>query len=232
MIFPKILNILSPAHSLPPLRDDLAVPQHHPYQIQRFTDSSSLAKRQIPTATLYWDRRGRIKAVFKLSINFIVASILEHQGINLAQSVLSELNQFAYSGTMPVGPILEGAVWAAQLGENWQEILQRSSGEVTVGILIRRNGSYCSRRCTSVMLSLLQTWFQQNGFASQRVPVLDAAMADNVGPRDGIGERSITERQTVEARTLSKFCQAPIQNWPFVLAAGELDKLLIPLITC
>ena len=232
MIFSKILGILSPAHTLPPLRDDLAVPQHHPYQIPGLTDPSYLAKRQIPTAILYWDQQGRVKAVFKLGINFIIADILEHQGINLAQSVLSELNQFADSGAVPLFGILQGAVWAAQLGENWQEILQRSRGEVTVGILITRTSSYLSERCTYLMLNLLVNWFQQNGFMSYAVPVPNAARAGNMGPRDGIEERSITERQTVEARTASKFCQAPIQNWPFVLAAGELDKLLIPLITC
>ena len=232
MSFPKILSILSPAHTLPPLRDDLAVPQHHSYQIPRLTDPSYLAKRQNPTATLFWDQRGRIKAVFKLSISSITASILEQQGINLAQSVLSELNRFAISGTVPVGNILQRAVWRAQLGENWQEVLQRSGGEVTIGILIIRYQSYRSRRCTSIVLSLLQTWFFQNGFASDIVPVINAALAGNVGPNDGIEERSITEKQTVEARTASKFCQAPIQNWPFVLAAGELDKLLIPLIAC
>ena len=232
MIFSKILSILSPAHTLPPLRDDLAVPQHHPYQMPRLADPSYLAKRQIPTACLYWDRQGRIKAVFKLSIDFIVGDILEHQAINLAHSVLSELVQFVYSDTVPVGPILTGAAWAAQLGENWQEMIQRSRGEITVGILITRTQRYYSRQCTYLMLSLLEYWFAQYGFGSYAVPVQDAARAGNVGPRDGIEELSITERQTVEARTVSKFCQAPMQNWPFVLAAGELDKLLIPLITC
>ena len=231
MIFPKILSILCPALTLPPLRDDLAVPQHHPYQIQRFTDPSSLAKRQIPTATLYWDRLGRIKAVFNLGINIVIANILEQQGINLAQSVLSELNQFADSGAVPLGDILQGARWAAQLGQNWQEILQRSRGEVTVGILIERTRDY-SEQYTYLVLNLLVHWFHQNGFASYAVPVVNAARAGEVWPGNGIKERSITERQTVEARTASKFCQAPIQNWPFVLAAGELDKLLIPLITC
>lgn len=50
---PKLLSILSQANTLPPLRADLAVLQHHPYQIQKLTDPSYLIKRQVDIATLY-----------------------------------------------------------------------------------------------------------------------------------------------------------------------------------
>ena len=82
MIYPKMLNILSQAYTMPPLRDDLAV---LPYQIQKISDPAHLAKRQSPTAILYWDRHGNIKAVFSMQISFILAQILENEGVNLAE---------------------------------------------------------------------------------------------------------------------------------------------------
>ena len=136
MTFPKILSILSQAYTLPPLRDHLAVLQHHPYQIQKFTAPSSLAKRQDPVANLYWDRKGRIKAIFNLNISYTIVQILENLGMNLAQSVLTELERYA-EHFEPEPYFFREANWAAQLGLNWREIFQRPHGVVTIGVSVR-----------------------------------------------------------------------------------------------
>ena len=230
MIFPKIPSILSRAYTLSPLRDDLAALQHHPYQIQRITDPSYLAKRQPPAVSLYYDLRfRRIKAVFNLDINFTIARILGNAGVNLAQSVLTDLRYFGEYGPVPY--LLEGAAWAAQLGSDWEAMLQRPHGVVTVGIMITLNSRFRSKSCTNLVLAMLQAWFARVGLDALPVRVYDARHAGEIGPRLREG-RSITERQTVGARSDSKFCSSPIQNWIFVVTSGKLDGLLPPLITC
>ena len=105
--FPMILSILSQAYTLPPrLRDDLGVLQRHPYQFQRFTDPSSLVKRQISVATLYWGQNGNIKAAFNVDINY-----------------------------GPESNLLIRAAFVAQLGTHWRVIVPRPYGVVTIGIL-------------------------------------------------------------------------------------------------
>ena len=229
MIFPQILSILSHAYTLPPLRHDLAVLQHHPYQIQSFTDPSYLAKRQIEVASVYWDRVGKIKAVFNININFVVAQMLENAGINLAQSVLTELQQYAWNS--PANNLLRGSRWGAQLGTNWEVIRQQPYGVVTVGILFKAHVRFQAQRYRNILIQMILDWLYQSGYGSAAIQVSDAAHTGEVGanPRE---RRSITERQIFGARSDSKFCKAPIQNWPFVFTPGKLEKLLEPLITC
>ena len=235
MIFSKIPSILSQAYTLVPLRDDLAVLQHDPYQIQRITGPSSLAKRQEPVAYLYWDRsHGRIKAIFNLDINFTIAQILGNAGVNLAQSVLNDLRSFgAYGprvrGTWPWA--LGGAEWAAQLGANWEVMFQRPHGVITVGILITIFPRFRNLSSINLVLDMLRAWFERAGYYTIAVRVQNAARAGEIGSRLREG-RSITERQIVGSRSDSKFCSSPIQNWIFVVTPGKLDGLLPPLITC
>ena len=230
MTFPKILSILSQAYTLPPLRDHLAVLQHHPYQIQKFTAPSSLAKRQYPVATLYWDTQGRIKAIFNMNINYLVVQVLENAGMNLAQSVLTELQRYAEYNEPEVN-FFRRATWAAQLGLNWMENFQRPHGVVTIGIYVRLASRRRTIRRTSLILGIMQQWFDQSGYGVwiQQVPTVEGIGQVGANLMEG---RSITERETVGARSDSKFCNLRIQNWPFVFTPGKVDPLLAPLITC
>ena len=230
MIFPKIPSILSQAYTLSPLRDDRAVLQHHPYQIPRITYPLYLAKRQPPVASLYYDcRGGNVKAVFNLDINFIIAQILGHADVNLAQSIITDLRRFGEHG--PASYLVQRAAWHAQLGADWEIMLQRPHGVITVGILITLDIRFQSFRFVNQILDMLRAWFERGGYDAIAVRPPNAVLAGVVGAsvREG---RSITERQTVGARSDSKFCISPIQNWIFVVMPGNLDGLLPPLITC
>ena len=230
MTFPKILSILSQAYTLPPLRDHLAVLQHHPYQIQEFTAPSSLAKRQYPVATLYWDKQGRIKAIFNLDINHIVVQIMESAGMNLAQSVLAEFQRYMEYNE-PEADFLTRAVWGAQLGLNWRENFQLPHGVVTIGVAVRLPRGARWLRYTDIILRIMQQWFAQSGYYAmiQQVPRVEGVGQVGANLMEG---RSITERETVGARSDSKFCNLRIQNWPLVFTPGKVDPLLAPLITC
>ena len=227
MIYPKMLNILSQAYTLPPLRDDLALS----YQIQNFSDPAHLAKRQYRVATLYWDRNGNIKAVFNMQIGFIVAQILENLGENLGQSVLTALQVYVTMAAGPAAYILDSATWSSQIGRNWRSILREFGGQTTIGVLVRLPPSSQIRWHTILISHLMQAWFTFSGFIAFLEEVEDASLAGNAGIFR-IERRSLTERQTVEARSDSKFCKPMIQNWQFVLTPGKLDTLLAPLITC
>ena len=228
MIYPKMLNILSQAYTLSPLRDDLAVT---PYQIQKISDPAHLAKRQPPVVTLYWDRNGHIKAVFKMHISWIVAQVLQYEGVNLAQSVMGALRAHAMVYGETETAISQGATWASQLGTNWRNILDEYGGQATIGILIKLRPAVLSDENTTRILQLLQAWFNLSGYSEFAVEVQDASRA-GIDGGNRIERRSLTERQTVEARSDSKFCKPTIQNWQFVLTPGKLDTLLAPLITC
>ena len=230
MTFPKILSILSQVYTLPPLRDHITVLQHHPYQIQKFTSPSSLAKRQIPVATLYWDGQGRIKAIFNLDINYIVVQILENAGVNLAQSVLTGLQRYV-EYLEPEANIFTHAIWAAQLGLNWRENFQRPHGVVTMGVNLRMAPGFRRYRHVFFVVDVIRQWLAQSGYAVwiQRVPRADIVGQMEANVMEG---RSITERETIGARSDAKFCNLPIQNWPFMLTPGKVDLLLAPLITC
>ena len=131
----------------------------------------------------------------------------------------------------PEDVILEEASWASQLGANWRDILDQYGGQVTIGILVRLRPAVRSDWNTSLVLHLMQAWFNIAGYTAFSQEVRDARRGGmEVGNR--IERRSLTERQTVEARSDSKFCKPMIQNWQFVLTPGKLDTLLAPLITC
>ena len=228
MIYSKMLSILSQAYTLPPLRHDLAP---LPYQIQKFSDPAPLAKRQTRAAYLYWDQNGNIKAVFNLQISYIVAQVLENSGVNLAQSVLSAFRSYVTTAAGQGAGILDGAVWASQLGTNWAALMQQFGGEATIGVLVTLRPPFRSFQNRVFILQLIQFWFNVCGYRAFQQEVEDAARVGNaVGNR--IERPSLTERQTVGARSDSKFCKPTIQNWQYVLTPGRLDTLLAPLITC
>ena len=228
MIYPKMLSILSQAYTLPPLRDDLALV---PYQIQKFSDPAHLAKRQYPIATLFWDRNGNIKAVFNMQISFLVAQILGNEGVNLAQSVLSAFQSYVTTAAGPAAGIFRGATWASQLGSNWAAIVHQFGGEATISVLVTIRPPLRSYQNTVFILQLMQFWFSLTGYVAFQQEVADATRVGNV-PGNRIERHSLTERQTIEARSDSKFCKLMIQNWQFVLTPGKSDTLLAPLITC
>ena len=154
--------------------------------------------------------------------------------MNLAHSVLADLRHFGEYGSLVPGTaayVLQGAQWAAQLGADWEVMFQGPHGVVTVGILITLQYRFRSMSCTNNVLNMLRAWFERAGYDAITVRVRNAARAGEIGPRLREG-RSITERQTVGARSDSKFCSSPIQNWIFVVTPGKLDGLLPPLITC
>ena len=226
MIYPKMLSILSQAYTLPPLRDDLAP---LPYQIQKFSDPAHLAKRPLPIATLYWDQNGNIKAIFKMQITWMVAQILENSGVNLALGVLTALHAFAAQAAGPAATLQ--AQWQGQLGSSWMDILQQYGGQATIGVLVRIAPGVQFDQNTALLLEAMQTWFTLSGYAAVTVRVEDARNVGNA-VANRIERPSLTERQTVGARSDSKFCKLTIQNWQFVLTPGKLDTLLAPLITC
>ena len=230
MIFPKILSILSPAKTLPPIRDDLAIVQHHSYQIQRFTDPSYLAKRQIPVATLYWDSRGRIKAIFNLHISRILARILVNEGVNLGLSVLADLQRYGENSESVV-TILRETYCAAQLGVNSGVNPQTLPDEVSIGLYFRLARGYRTHWRTDLILQMMEQWFARSGYITLRQQV---RYAGNAGQEELFLKEggNITERQTVGTRSASKFCELSIQNWPLVFVPGKLDKLAAPYITC
>ena len=230
MMFPKILSILFQAcMPPPPVRDDLAVLQHHPYKIEKSTDNSDLAKRQDPVATLYFDARGNIKAIFNVNVYYIGADIFRYAGVSLAQSILTEFQE--YMANEPEGSWIIGHRCASQIGREWRLMFQRPHGVVTVGIVVKLRSQYRSYRCVLRVLSSMQRWFARSGHIAITERVRDATLAGNVG--ESLTERrSITENQTAGALSDSKFCELLIQNWPFVFAPGKLDSLLAPLITC
>ena len=223
-----MLSILSQAYRLPPLRDDLAL---LPYQTQKFSDPAHLAKRQIHVATLYWDRNGNIKAVFNMQISHVVARVVENEGWNLAQSVGTAFRTYAILTAGLESAIFTGAVWASQLGASWRDILQQRGGSATIGILVILHPALRSYQHTAFVLRLMQFWFELSGYLAFPQEVEDAVRAGNEGG-NRIERRAFTERQTVEARSDSKFCKPTIQNWQFVFTPGKLDTLLAPLITC
>ena len=230
MIFPQILSVLSQAYTLPPpLRDDLAVLQHHPYQIQEFTDPSYLAKREDPVATLFWDRYGNIKAIFNANIYYTGVDIFRYSGFSLAQSILTEFIE--YVTHEPESHMVVGALFSSQLGREWAQMIQEPHGVVTIGILITLSQPFSTTRCITLIMATMQRWFAQHGRTVINKRVENAVRAGNVG-ENLIEGHSITEKQTVGSRSDSKFCELLIQNWPFVFTPGELDKLLPPLITC
>ena len=230
MIFPKILSILFQAYTLPsPPKDDLAVLQHHPYHIEKSTDPSDLAKRQTTVATLYWDQKGNIKAIFNVNVYFIGADIFRYTGVSLAQSILAEFQE--YMANEPEDFMILGPTLASQIGREWRLMFQRPHGVVTIGILFRTRRLFRTLRSINLVLSSMQRWFARSGYPTIVAQVVNAALAGNVG--ENLMERgSITENQTVGARDESKFCELLIQNWPFVFTPGKLDSLLAPLITC
>ena len=230
MIFLKILSILSQAYTLPTLlRDDLAVLEHHPNQIQKFTNPSYLAKRQDPVATLFWDRTGKIKAIFNVNIYYTGAEIFRYSGYSLAQSILTEFKE--YVTHEPENILLDGASFSSQIGREWTQMFREPHGVVTIGILVNLIQRKCSTRCINLVLAAMQRWFAQHGLMVINKRVESAAGAGNIG-QSLIEGHSITENHTVGARGDSKFCELLIQNWPFVFTPGDVDKLLPFLITC
>ena len=230
MMFPKILIILFQAYMLsPPLRDDLAVLQHHPYQIEKSTDPSDLAKRQASVATLYWDERGNIKAIFNVNVYYIGADIFRHAGFSLAQSILTEFQE--YMANEPEAYIIAWQHFASQIGHEWSLMIQRPHGVVTIGILLKTRARFHARRFIILVLSSMQRWFARSGYNAITERVENARLTGNVG--ENLTERrAIIENQSVAARSDSKFCELLIQNWPFVFTPGKLDSLLAPLIIC
>lgn len=225
-----LLNILSRAKTLPPIRGDLAILQHHPYPIQRFTDPSYLAKRQVPVATLYYDIHGNIKAIFNLEITHMIVQILGNAGVDLGRSVLAEFQEYL-ENSAPVPTYFAGAFWAAQLGYNWRAILQRPNGDVTIGLLVRLDRTFRTVSRTRFVLDMMKQWFAQSGYIAITQLVQNAEEAGQEEPISKEGS-SITKRQIVKARSDSKFCKLSIQNWPFVFKPGKVDKLEAPFITC
>lgn len=130
-----MLSISSQAYTLPPLREDPAVLQNHPYQIQKFTDPSYLPKGQLPVVNVYWDTIGNIKAIFNVRIDFIGADVFRYAGFSLAQSILTEIEEYL-ANTPNNKNMLRGAKFAAQIGREWERMFQRPHGQVTIGILI------------------------------------------------------------------------------------------------
>ena len=105
---------------------------------------------------------------------------------------------------MGLSNLLISAEWAAQLGNDWRVIFQRPHGVVTVGILLSLSQRYQGARNRRLLLKKMMEWFALSGYyaITQRVP-----NALNVGQTvsTSIKERSITERQSVEAHGDSKF---------------------------
>ena len=230
MMFLKILSILFQAYTLPPpIRDDLAVLQHHPYQIEKSTDPSDLAKRQTPVATLYWDGRGNIKAIFNVNVYYIGADIFRYAGVSLAQSILTGFQE--YMANEPEARMIAWPNLASQIGREWRLMFQRPHGAVTVGILVKTLSNYRRYHHMELVLASMQRWFARSGYIAIAHKVANAVLAGNVG-ENLTDESSITENQTVGARSDSKFCELLIQNWPFVFTPGKLDSLLALLITC
>ena len=227
--FPKLLGILCQVYTLPTLQDDLTVIQHHAYQIQRLeNDSSYLAKREGATATLYWDVNGAIKAIFNMDINNEVLQAFENSGVDLAQNVLAECERFMLNLQGQAFLYLNGAIWSAQLGSHWRNILRRPSGVATLSILIQLQPRWTGAGFVAMAVGLLHSWLTQGGNTVIEKFVTNARDAGNA-PGDG---RSIIEERTLRARPKSRFCSSPIQNSPFLFTVGTLDSLLTPLITC
>lgn len=230
-----MLSILPQIYTLPTLRDDLTVLQHHPYQIQRLenrTNSSYLAKREGAVATLYWDSSGPIKAIFNMDINSEVAQIFENSGVNLAQSVLAQCRQYMEGPFSPAFIYLAGAAWAAQLGRHWRNILQRPSGVTTIAILITLRPRWRTPSYLAVVVYELQKWSSQGGNSVIVRHVQNAQSAGNAPGNQFTDGSSIKEEQTVGDHSKTRFCRSPIQNSPFVFTVHALDSLLTPHITC
>lgn len=120
IIFPKILSILSQIYTLPTLQDDSTVLQHHPYQIQRL-ETSYLAKRNGPIATVYWDASGAIKTIFNMDINIRIVQLLAWSGVSLAHSVLADCRQWMQNPFSPAFVILRRVSLGSTTGLSLEE---------------------------------------------------------------------------------------------------------------
>ena len=230
-----MLCISSQVYTLPTLRDDLTVLQHHPYQIQRLensTDSSYLAQEGGAVATLYWDSSGAMKAIFNMDINSEVAQIFESSGVNLAQSVLAECRQYMEGPFSPAFIYLERAAWAAQLGRHWRNILHRPGGVTTIAILIVLGPRWSNPSYLGVVVHVLQEWFSQGRNSVIVRHVQNARDAGNVPGNQFTDGGSINEERTVGDHSNTRFCRSPIQNSPFLFTVHTFDSLLTPQITC
>lgn len=137
-----------------------------------------------------------------MDINYVVLQILENAGVNLALSVLSELEQYIENSAL--SDIPPTAEWGAQLGLNWRDILQRPHGVVTVGIFLTLGHMHRGDRVRRLVLYKMQQWFALSGYQSITQKVQNARIVGQTVPTP-INERSITERQSVEAHSDSKF---------------------------
>ena len=229
MIFLKILSILSQTYTLPPLRDDLAVLQHQPCRIETPENPSYLAKRSFPIANMYYDKRGHVKVIFKVQATFAILSLVGRSSMGLAQCILSECQLWMLNAPRP--DVLAGAVWAAQVGSEWPGIIERSFGDGTMAILLTLRPLWLTQPGVDHVLGLLQQWFGRIGYDTT-VDLVSHALDVCNARGNPVQGNSITERQTFGDLSDSKYCKAPIQNWPFVFMPGEMNVLLPPVIRC